>query len=116
MQITTFQDFLVWKKAHELVLLIYQITKTFPSDERFGLISQVKRSASSICANIAEGYMKSRNDFLRYLSVSRGSLEETKYHLILSRDLGYLSVDDFNKLFNLSEEVGKLLHCLIKRL
>ena len=116
MKINSFQDLTVWMKAHRLVLGIYKMTKEFPTEERFGQASQIRRSAVSICANIAEGYMKSRNDFLRFLDIARGSLEETKYHLILSKDLNYCSLDQFNELFLLSDEVGKMLYALRNKL
>lgn len=109
MTIRSFEDLIIWNKAHALTLEIYEITKHFPTDERYGLVSQIRRSTSSICANISEGYQKSRKDYIRYLDISRGSLEETKYHLILSRDLKYLSIDSFKKLFNLTEEIGKIM-------
>jgi len=80
-----FQDLRVWQKAHEFVLLIYDITKHFPPNELFGVTSQIRRSAVSICANIAEGHRKTNKDFLRYLDIAQGSLEETKYYLILSQ-------------------------------
>lgn len=114
--IRKFQDLKVWVKSHELVLEIYKITKTFPEEERFGLISQVRRSASSISANICEGYKKSRKDFLRFIDIAQGSLEETKYHIILSKDLGYLESQDFTRLFSLSEEIGLMLNSLSQKL
>ena len=116
MSIRSFQDLKVWHKGHTLVLEIYKLTKTFPVDERYGLISQVRRSSTSICANMAEGYKKSTQEFLRFLYITQGSLEETKYFLILSRDLGYCNLDHFNRLFNLSDEIGLMLNGLIKKL
>ena len=104
--IKSFKDFKVWQKSHSLVLRIYTVTRIFPKDEQFGLTSQMRRSSASICANIAEGYKKSRKDFLRFLDIAEGSLEETKYHLILSKDLQYLSIDEFKEFYQLSEEIG----------
>jgi len=112
MKIKNFQDLIVWKKAHEMVLRIYSVTKFFPNEERFGLVTQIRRSAISICANISEGYMKSTNDFIRYMGISRGSLEETKYHLILSKDLSYIDEQTFSDLFTAADEVGKMLYKL----
>ena len=112
MKINSFKDLLVWEKAHTLVLEIYKMTQSFPGNEQFGLTSQIRRSSISVCANIAEGYVKSKNDFIRFLDIARGSLEETKCHLILSKDLGYCSEAHFNKLFSLSDEVGKMLYSL----
>lgn len=104
----SFQELIVWQKAHQLVLQIYKETKNFPDDERFGLTSQIRRSAISIPANIAEAFKKwSKTDKARFLNIAQCSLEETRYHLILSKDLKYLNPD---KLFLLVEEVSKLLH------
>ncbi len=116
MSIKTFHDLHCWQKGHELVLEIYKLTKNFPSDERFGLVAQVRRSSVSICANIAEGQKKSRNDFLRFLSIAEGSLEETKYHLLLSRDLGYLNLSEYGQTIKLAGDVGKILSGLIQSL
>lgn len=116
MKINSFQDFIVWSKGHTLTLEIYKLTKSFPDEEKFGLSNQIRRSSASICANIAEGYKKSRKDFLRFLEISEASLEEIKYHLILSKDLGYCSAEHFKRLFDLSEEVGRMLNGLTRRL
>lgn len=102
-----FEDLLVWQKAHQLVLNVYKVTKKFPKEELYGLISQIRRSAVSVPANIAEGYRKrTKAEKQRYLTIAHGSLEETRYYLILSRDLGYL---DSTLLSNLAEEISKLL-------
>lgn len=114
--IKTFEDLKVWQKSHKLVLEIYKETKRFPMDERYGLVSQMRRSSVSICSNIAEGYKKSTKDFVRFLDIAQGSLEETKYHLILSRDLDYLDKDRFNMFFGSAEEVGLMLNGLIQKL
>ncbi len=109
-----FQNLVVWQKAHKLVLEIYRVTKDFPKEERYSLTSQLQRSSSSICANLAEGYKKSKKDFSRYIAIAQGSLEETKYHIILSNDLGYLDKNKFFILFENSEEVGKMMFGLNK--
>ena len=111
MKVKTFKDLIIWQKAHSLVLEIYKITGYFPSEEKFGLISQIRRSGSSIPANISEGYKKkSQKEFLHFLNTADCSLEETKYHLILSRDLGFLKEADFQRLSIQCDEVGKILH------
>ncbi len=85
-----FSDLLVWKNAHHLVLSIYQITRDFPKEERYGLVSQLRRAAVSVPANIAEGFKrKGKPEKLRYLNIAQGSLEECRYYLILAKDLGY---------------------------
>ena len=83
----------------------------FPNIERFGLCSQFQRAAVSIPANIAEGYRKlSKADKLRFINVSQGSLEECRYYVILSKDLAYISMDDYNSLNALIEDVSRLLN------
>ncbi len=103
----TFQDLIVWQKAHEFVLAVYMLSKTFPKDERFGLTSQFRRAAVSIPANIAEGFKKrGRPDKARFMNVAQGSLEECRYYLILISDLSY---GDTRELMFQLEEVSKLL-------
>jgi len=106
----TFKNIKVWEKAHNLVVEIYKITKCFPYSERYGLTSQVRRSAVSIPTNIVEGYKRrSEKDFAHFLNLADSSLEETKYHLFLALDLKYLSKNEYDRLFTLSEEIGKML-------
>ena len=113
----SFTDLKVWNKGYGLVLEIYMITKKFPQDEKFGLTSQIRRSAVSIIANIAEGNKRrSDKDFRHFLNISEGSLEEVKCYLILSRDLKYIDKKEYERLFPLSEEVGKMLGGFIKAL
>ena len=108
-----FTDLIVWQKAHEFVLAVYKMTKNFPKDETYGLTSQFRRASVSIPANIAEGFRKrGKNDKVRFLNISEGSLEECKYYLILSKDLEYR--EDNNDLTNLAEEVSKLLDAYSK--
>lgn len=109
-----FQELQVWYKAHQLVLYVYQLTAKFPKSEEYLIVNQIRRSSASICANIAEGYTKRSKEYLRYLEISRGSLEETKYFLILSKDLGYLLSEEYNLSFQKADEVGKILYCLIR--
>ena len=112
-----FVDLIVWQKAHGFVLEIYKLTLKFPSDEKFGLTQQIRRSAVSVAANIAEGSKrKTDRDYSHFLNISEGSLEEVKYYLILSRDLKYISKDAHDRLFVLAEEIGKLLQGFIKKL
>lgn len=111
-----FTDLLVWKRAHQFVVEVYRCTSVFPKEEMYCLTSQVRRSAVSIPANIAEGTKKSKNDFCRYLTISEGSLEETKYYLILSKDLSYITEAQFNDLTKKAGEIGFLLFRLRKSL
>lgn len=113
----TFRDLKVWEKSHKLVLEIYKITLQFPKEEKFGLTAQIRRSASSIPTNIVEGFKrKSQKDFIHFLNIADASLEETKYHLILSYDLGYLKEEDYKMLNDLCNEVGRMLYGLQKKL
>ena len=113
----TFRDLKVWQKAHNLTLRIYKITKKFPKDEKFGIISQLRRSASSIPTNIVEGFKRRSNkEYSYFLNLAESSLEETKYHLILSLDLAYITEKDFRELEELSNEIGKMLYGLQKKL
>ncbi|MBP9855054.1 MAG: four helix bundle protein [Candidatus Omnitrophica bacterium] len=116
MLIKKFEDLIVWEKSHRLTLDIYLKTKCFPKEELFGLVSQIRRSSMSICANIAEGQRKSTKDFSRFLQISLGSLEETKYYLILSRDLQYISLSEFTELFQRAEDIGRMLTGLRNKL
>ena len=115
--VRTFRDLIVWQKAHLWVLQIYKITKSFPSEEKFGLASQLRRSAASVPTNIVEGYKrKSRKEFLHFLNMADSSLEETKYHLLLARDLGYVEESEFMQLSDLCDEVGRMLSGLQRSL
>ena len=107
-----FTDLTVWKKAHKFVLAIYAISRGFPKDETYGLTSQIRRSAISIPANIAEGFRKrSKMDKARFMNIAEGSAEECRYYLILANDLGYCHSTDLNKTL---DEVSKLLSSYAK--
>lgn len=104
----TFRDLLVWQKAHQFVLGVYQLTLAFPRQETFGLSLQMRRAAVSIAANIVEGFAKrSKAEKARYLNIAEGSLEESRYYLILSEDLGYGRTQE---LLQSLEEVSRLLN------
>lgn len=91
-----FKELRVWSKAHELTMLVYKLTRAFPRDEIYGLTSQVRRSAASVGANIAEGCGRhSDGEMTRFLQIARGSASETEYHLLLAKDLGLLQEADF---------------------
>ena len=86
----SFRDLMVWQRAHEFVLAVYRFTETFPEREKYGLAHQMRRAAVSIPANIAEGFgQRSRAEKARFLNIAEGSLEECRYYLILTQDLGY---------------------------
>ena len=104
---SSFEDLVVWQKAHQFVLKAYRLSKGFPRAEAFGLTSQFRRAAVSIAANIAEGFKKrGKSDKLRFFNIAQGSLEECRYYLILVRDLEY---GNDVELLLLLQEVSKLL-------
>ena len=97
--------------------LIYRVTSFFPKHERYGLIAQLRRSAVSIATNIVEGSKrKSRRDFAHFIDIADGSLEETKYHFLLARDLKYLEGGDFIRIDEMCDEVGRMLYGFHKKL
>ena len=101
------EDLIVWQKAHQFVLAVYRLSRTFPRSETYGLSSQFRRAAVSIAANIAEGFKKrGKADKLRFFNIAQGSIEESRYYLILAKDLEY---GDVSELSQLLEEVSKLL-------
>lgn len=112
-----FKDLDVWNTSHQLALEIYQLTQSVPNDERYRLPDQICRAASSIPANIAEGTGRNTlKEYAQFLYNARGSIEETKYHLLLAKDLGYLENEQFDKLTGEYESVGKMLNGLINSL
>ena len=104
----SFQELVVWQKAHQFVLGVYRFTRGFPSDERFWLTSQLRRAAVSVAANIAEGFPKrGATDKVRFFNIAQGSLEETHYYLLLARDLGYGNREELLALY---DEVARMLN------
>ena len=115
--INNFQDLRVWQKAHGLVILVYGFTKRFPADEKFGLSSQMRRAGVSIASNITEGFKRKSNRMsLNFYNIADGSIEELKYQLLLSRDLGYITDSEYKNSISLSEEVSKMLHGWVKHI
>lgn len=103
----SFTNIIAWKASHEFVLLVYQVTSTFPDAEKFGLCSQFQRAAVSVPANIAEGYKKlGKADKLRFFNISQGSMEECRYYVILSKDLGYIDEQVYKELYNALEKAS----------
>jgi four helix bundle protein len=115
--IKTFMGLDVWKISHEFVINIYKLTRDFPKDETYGIISQLKRAASSIPANIAEGNGKQHlKEYIQFLYVSKSSLNETRYFLLLSKDLGYVEVNKYKELIDHLNHIEKMLMGLINSL
>jgi len=112
-----FRELKVWEKAHRLTLEIYQVTIHFPQEERYGLISQMRRCSASIPANIAEGCGRSgKAEFAHFLQVALGSASELDYHLLLSRDLRFLDAGAYEPLATRVTEVKRMLTVLIQKL
>lgn len=112
-----FQEIPAWQTAHQAVLEIYKITEKFPQREMYGLISQIRRSAASIAANIAEGFNRNTTkELIRFLFNARGSCGETFYHIILAYDLGYINKFEFNNLSEKYKDLGKQLSNWIRAL
>ncbi|PZP50499.1 MAG: four helix bundle protein [Pseudopedobacter saltans] len=111
-----YKNYQVWQKSHELCLLIYkEIITQFPKEETFALASQLRRAAYSVPLNIVEGCGRnSDKDFVHFLDIALGSAHETEYCILLSRDLGYISLGDFEKINNATNEVKAMLIKLIK--
>jgi len=111
-KIASFQQLHAWQEAHKLVLRVYRITKPYPDTERYGLVSQMRRAAVSIAANIAEGFKRrGLQEKIHFYNISEGSLEELKYFFILSKDLDYVSSS--TEEMEHAETVGRLLNGLI---
>ena len=110
-----YRNIVAWQRGHELTLKIYQYTKSFPSDERYGLTSQLRRAAYSVPANIAEGAGRATNkDYLRFLSTALGSLNEVDYFLLLARELGYLNEEHHEAIATQITATFSALHGLMK--
>jgi len=113
----SYRDLIVWQKSIDLVVSVYQLAKKFPDVEKYGLTSQIRRAASSIPANIAEGYGRThRGDYLRHLSFAKGSLYELETHLVIAVRLNYIDREEIKIIWDLAQDIGKMLNKLIKSL
>jgi four helix bundle protein len=111
-----FTELKVWQRSHELTLEVYRVTASFPSAERYGLISQLRRAAASVPTNIAEGTKRQSNqEYARFLNIAEGSLVETEYLAMLSRDLRFLARDASEALLNEITEIARMLSGLRKK-
>ena len=112
-----FRDLHVWQNAHQLTLTVYRRTASFPRDERYGLTTQLRRSSSSIAANLAEGCGRNGDaELARFCSIAMGSASELEYHLLLARDLKFLNVTDYAELARQTTEVKRMLTGLMQKL
>ncbi|MCH7937255.1 MAG: four helix bundle protein [Proteobacteria bacterium] len=112
-----FRSIKAWERAHRLTLEVYRATSGFPSDERFGLVSQMRRACSSIPTNIAEGCGRNtETELARFIDIATGSASEVEYQLLLARDLGYLPNDQHHSLSSEVVEIRKMLLAFNKAL
>ena len=113
--IKTYRDLVVWKKAYTFTIALYEVTRSFPKDEQYGLTSQLRRACVSITSNIAEGFGRAgAKEKDRFYSIAHGSLYETESQLFVAQGIGYLSDVDHAKLLQQIEEVSRLLQGLRK--
>ncbi|HMD99818.1 MAG TPA: four helix bundle protein [Terriglobia bacterium] len=111
-----FTELSVWQRSHALVLSLYRLTSSFPADERFGLTSQLRRAVASVPTNIAEGAKRTgKQDYARFLNIAQGSLAETEYLVMLSRDLGYLAPQKAEDAITELSEIAGMLHALRRK-
>lgn len=115
-KIQEFTDLFAWQEGHKLVLLIYQTTKMFPKNEIYSLIDQMRRAASSVTSNIAEGFgRQGYKEKIQFYYLAQGSLTELKNQLIIARDVGYLKESQWKELFEQSNQTHRLLQGLLSK-
>ena len=115
--VNSYKELIVWQKSIALVSKVYSLTKRFPSDEKFGLTSQLNRASVSIPANIAEGWgRESRKNYVQFLRVSRGSLFELETLLIISQNENFITLEAFKDISIYTDEVSRMLVSMIKKL
>ncbi len=115
--VNSYKELIVWQKSIELVSKVYSLTKKFPNDEKFGLVSQLNRASVSIPANIAEGWgRESRKNYVQFLRISRGSLFELETLLVISTNEGFVTPESFKEISIQTEEVSRMLISMIKKL
>ena len=116
-EINSHRDLLVWQQAMDLAVDVYQVTRTWPKDELYGLVAQARRAAVSVAANIAEGYgRESRGSYIQFLKVSQGSLKELETHFHIAERIGIADANSAAGVLERSESVGKLLRLLMRKL
>lgn len=116
-KITSFENLIVWQKSQDLAVLVYKVSKHFPQDERFALTDQIRRAASSVSANIAEGFgRRSQKDKLHFYTMSYGSLLETKNFIYLAERLSYIDQDSLDTVLIATTDCQKLLNALMRSL
>ena len=115
-EVRSHRDLLVWQRAMEVAVSTYELTRQYPRDELFGLTSQSRRAAASVAANIAEGYGRAtRQAYLNFLRIARGSLKELETHLVLAQRVGLAAPERTDVLLGQTDELGRMLHGLISK-
>ena len=116
-RVKSFEDLLVWKRSHSIVVKLYRVTKKFPKEELYGITNQIRRAAVSVPNNIAEGFGRhSTKELIQYLIQARGSIQELKYLIILSRELSYIADQEETFFIKEINEIGKMLNGMINSL
>ena len=116
-RVTKVEDLEVFRIAHDLAVDIYRLTQKFPAEEKFGLVSQMRRAASSIAANLMEGgHRLTKKEFRHFVGIAKGSAGEMKYYALLARDLGYIAETDFRRISEGLDDIGKMLYGLVRSL
>ncbi|MBS3735258.1 MAG: four helix bundle protein [Phycisphaerae bacterium] len=111
----SYKDLVAWQKAVDLVEYVYRLSGTWPQEERFGLVSQIRRAAVSVCANIAEGFGRSRKaDYLRFLDIAAGSANETETHMVIADRLGFADAEEAERAIAATQEVQRIIRGLIR--
>ena len=115
--VQSYKDMLVWRQAMDMVVSVYQETRTWPKEETYGLTAQARRAATSVPANIAEGYAReNRGSYLQFLRIAQGSLKELETHLLIAQRVAITPEASIKPLLEQAESVGKLLRLLIRKL
>ena len=115
-EVRSHRDLLVWQRAMDVAVSTYELTRQYPRDELFGLTSQSRRAAASVAANIAEGYGRAtRQAYLNFLRIARGSLKELETHLVLAQRVGLAAPERTDVLLGQTDELGRMLHGLISK-
>ena len=116
-EIKSFEDLLVWKKVHNIVLIIYKLLEKFPKEEKYRIIDQLVRAVVSIPTNIAEGFGRyTSKDYVHFLIIARGSVSEVKYLVLLSKDLKYVTFTEYDELKKELDDIDKMINGLINSL
>lgn len=116
-KITSVEELEVFKKSHKLTLNIYKVTEGFPQTEKFGLVSQMRRASSSICANLIEGsHRLNKKEFRQFAGIAKGSAGELKYYMLLAKDIGYIEESEYFIMIAEVEQISMMLNGLVKSL